>query len=97
MSEKYTLDILTDDNVSIKKEDCRKAYANSESGRQELKTEIPEPYLSQVLAIWGDVPTVIEELPESQEPTLLKPTVEDRLEAMEEALLFITLGGGMDV
>ncbi len=95
------IDMLTKSSVSIKKQTetgiWRKAYVNSEQSRQELQTEVPEPYLSEILAAWGDVSTVIEELPESQEPTLLKPTVEDRLEAMEEALLFITLGGGMDV
>lgn len=35
-----------------------RAYANSERGRAELAEEVPEPYLSAVLAVWGEEPTV---------------------------------------
>lgn len=35
-----------------------KAYENSAAGREVLKTELAEPYLSAVLAVWGDTPTV---------------------------------------
>lgn len=38
----------------------RVAYVNSEHGRATIATELPDPYLSAVLMIWGDSPTVIE-------------------------------------
>lgn len=72
------IDMLTKNSVSIKKQTetgiWRKAYVNSEQSRQELQTEVPEPYLSEILEVWGDAPTVIEEVPESQEPISNKPT-----------------------
>lgn len=83
--EKMQIDILTNDSVHIKKEaytgTWRKAYANSVSGRQELQAEVPEPYLSEILVVWGDEPTIIEEKLEElteEEKLLLKliPTQE---------------------
>lgn len=73
MIEKITLDMLTADGVSIKKQNYatvdgaeytiddpwRKAYVNSERGRTEAQ-EIPEPYLSAIMAVWGDTPTVVD-------------------------------------
>lgn len=38
----------------------RRAYINSERGRNEIAAELPEPYLSAVMSVWGDAPTVIE-------------------------------------
>ena len=35
-----------------------KAYSNSTLGRAELADEVPEPYLSTVMTLWGDTPTV---------------------------------------
>ena len=72
MEEKITLDMLTQDNVSVKKqqytiidgteyligEPWRKAYVNSTKGREEAKTEVAEPYLSAIMAMWGTTPTV---------------------------------------
>ena len=37
-----------------------KAYMNSERGRAELAEEVSEPYLSAVLSVWGEEPTVEE-------------------------------------
>jgi len=42
-----------------------KAYINSAEGREELKAEVPEPFLSAVLAAWGDTPTLAFEFSES--------------------------------
>lgn len=39
-----------------------KSYVNSERGRAELLEEVEEPYLSAVLAVWGDTPTVVEDI-----------------------------------
>lgn len=36
----------------------RRAYANSEADRVLIADELPEPYLSAVMAVWGDEPTV---------------------------------------
>lgn len=37
----------------------RRAYVNSEEGRQEINQELAEPYLSAVMTVWGDTPTVV--------------------------------------
>lgn len=72
MTETITIDALTKNSVSVKRqktitaegstyeigEPHRCAYVNSVSGRKQLAAELPEPYLSAVLAVWGDNPTV---------------------------------------
>ncbi len=77
VSEKITIDMLSSDSVSILKrtvteingqsvqvgEDWRKAFVNSKSGRAEISEALGEPYLSSVMAVWGDTPTVEEEEP----------------------------------
>ena len=66
--------MLTTDGVSIKKqkyavvngteyaigEPWRRAYVNSTSGRIQLQAEVTEPYLTSILGVWGDTPTVAE-------------------------------------
>jgi len=75
MFEKITLDMLTQDSVSLKKqqhitvngveypigEPWRRAYINSVQGRAQVQAEVPEPYLSAIMAVWGDVPTITEQ------------------------------------
>ena len=75
MIEKITLDMLTQDSVSVKKqqyivqdgkeyaigEPWWRAYVNSISGRQQVENEVPEPYKSVILLMWGSEPTVSEE------------------------------------
>jgi len=77
MTEKITLDMLTQDSVSLKKQQYmivegieysigqpwRRAYVNSERGRAEAQAEIAEPYLSAIMGVWGDTPTVVETEP----------------------------------
>lgn len=72
VQEKISVTYLTTDSVSMLKqqyvdidgeltqidEDWRRSYTNSPLGREDLQAEISEPYLSSVLAIWGDAPTV---------------------------------------
>ena len=72
MHEKISLDILTHDSVSVKKqryvevngmeypigEPWRRAYVNSTAGRQQVQDEVPEPYRAAIFAVWGDEPTV---------------------------------------
>lgn len=72
MNELISLDELNQDSVSVATrkyieegevkyfvgEIHRKAYVNSVDGREDIKNELPEPYLSAVMAIWGDTPTV---------------------------------------
>jgi len=76
MIQKIALDMLTQDSVSVKRQRYavvdgeeypigqphRKAYINSERGRTEIQNELEEPYLSAVMAVWGEQPTVIEEI-----------------------------------
>ena len=75
MNEKISLDMLTIEGVSIRKqqytivdnveyaigEPWRRAYVNSINGRQQVENEVPEPYKSVIFLMWGDTPTVIEE------------------------------------
>ena len=74
MNEKITLDMLTQDSVSLKKqqyatvdgkeypigEPWRRAYINSVQGRIQVQSEVTEPYLSAIMAVWGETPTVTE-------------------------------------
>lgn len=72
MNTLISLDELSQDSVSVStrkyiEEDGiryfvgdihRKAYVNSEEGRQEINQELQEPYLSAIMAVWGNIPTV---------------------------------------
>lgn len=71
-TEKITLDNLNENSVSVLTqqfaslngqtvqvgENNRTAFVNSEYGRIELKAKLSEPYLSSVMAVWGENPTV---------------------------------------
>lgn len=77
--EKITLDMLTPESVSVKKQQYvevngteypigdpwRRAYVNSTSGRQEVQDEVQEPYRSAIFAVWGDTSTVADPVGES--------------------------------
>jgi len=74
MVEKITLNTLTQDNVSLKKqnytiidgveypigEPWRRAYVNSIQGREQVNAEAAEPYKSVIMLMWGGTPTVTE-------------------------------------
>jgi hypothetical protein len=74
MINKITLDMLTQDSVSVKiqryyddngtlypvGQPHRKAYVNSVRGRQEVEKEIEEPYKTIIFIMWGDKPTITE-------------------------------------
>ena len=74
MEKNIYLDMLSTESVSVKTqrtitvegktyavgEPHRRAYINSASGRAELAEELPEPYRSAVMAVWGDTPTIDE-------------------------------------
>ena len=73
---KNSLDALTNKSVTFKTQNYIEVddkivnvgdvhaigYVNSERGRLRLTEEVGEPYRSAVLAIWGDAPTVFEEV-----------------------------------
>ena len=75
MIEKITLDMLTQDGVSVSKqtfieymgqvypigEIWRKAYVNSLQGRQQIVDELPQAQVNAIMAVWGDTPTVVED------------------------------------
>lgn len=72
MIEKYTLDNLNQDNVSVSKqtyidymgqlypigEIWRRAYVNDDIGRQQVINELPIAQVNAIMAVWGDEPTV---------------------------------------
>ena len=74
MEYKITLDMLTENGVSVVKqgyavidgtqyavgESHRCAYANSTGGRERIQADLPAGYAQAVFAVWGDVPTVTE-------------------------------------
>ncbi|RXM57222.1 hypothetical protein [Clostridium tetani] len=76
MTEEITLDTLTRESVSVKKQKYivqdnkkytignawRRVYINSVQGRQQVEKEIIEPYKSVIMLMWGDKPTIIEEV-----------------------------------
>ena len=55
----------------------RKAYGNSETGRQQIADELPENYVNAILAVWGDEATVADpEQPETEETIETEETTE---------------------
>lgn len=74
MIEKITLDMLTQDSVSVKKqthidymgqqypigEVWRRAYVNNIQGREQILAELPQAQVNAIMAVWGDNPTVAE-------------------------------------
>lgn len=76
MEEKITLDMLTQDSVSVKKQNItttngveyvigepwRKAYVNSATGREEVQAELGSKYVTAIFSVWGDMATVTEEV-----------------------------------
>ena len=76
IQESKTVDMLTKESVSIRTQkfvvldgaktqvgnNHRCSYSNSEQGRQNLQTAEPEPVVQAVLAIWGDEPSVTDNL-----------------------------------
>lgn len=74
MIEKTTLDMLTQDSVSFRRqqfatieskeypigEPWRRAYVNSTQGREQVNSEVSEPYRSVIMLMWGDTPTITE-------------------------------------
>jgi hypothetical protein len=71
ITTRTTLDMLSSKSVSILTqrfvegeqlgENHRRAFVNSESGRAEIAKYLEEPYITAVMDIWGDTPTVEEE------------------------------------
>lgn len=66
------IDCLTKWGVSVKEGEHRKAYANTKEGRAEIARVLQGEELEEVMAVWGDAPTV----DDAPEPWL--ETLEDR-------------------
>ena len=78
MYEEITLQDLDRDKVNVMRQKYielegtsypigdifRRSYANSANERKQVQEEIAEPYLSAVMAVWGEEPTVFPEEPE---------------------------------
>lgn len=72
MIEKITLDMLTQDSVSVKKqsyaviggveyaigEPSRCEYVNSALRRAAVEQELPQAQQNAIFAVWGDTPTM---------------------------------------
>ena len=75
-TEKITLDNLTENSVSVLTQQFaeingqtvqigtnhRASYINSTYGRIELEAKLAEPYLSSVMAVWGEKPIIEEQI-----------------------------------
>lgn len=75
MIEKYTVDMLTQDSVSVSKqtfidymgqiypigEIWRRAYVNSTRGREQVVEELPQAQVNAIMAVWGDKPTIADD------------------------------------
>lgn len=75
MIEKITLDMLTQDSVSVKTQKYtvvddieyqigdphRKAYVNSATGRASVNDELPHAQANAIMAVWGDAPTITDQ------------------------------------
>lgn len=70
MVEKFTIDMLNENSVSIKTERfieidgvmtrvgdiIRNAYMNTTKEREQLKNLLPENYYDAIISVWGDTP-----------------------------------------
>lgn len=89
---------LIQDSVTIMTgaDNNAKAYENNSQGRAALAAEQSPEVVSEVMAVWGDTPTVPDYIPEEETtPTVPPtPTIEQRTAALESAML--TMLGGAD-
>ncbi len=56
ITQKYIIENNTKQKLG---EIHRKAYNNSEEGREKIIIEVPEPYSSAILSVWGESPYYI--------------------------------------
>lgn len=70
-----------------------RGYLNTVSGREQLETDIGDPQLLQdIYTYWGDVqPDPVDDIPVPEPDT--RPTIEDRVADVEEALAAMMYGG----
>ncbi len=74
-------------NVKITNEDgsiTRKAYSNTNLGRQEIQEELNTENVNKILAVWGDNAIEERDVLETKENSEL--TTEERLVSIENAL-----------
>lgn len=50
--------IFNGQNLDLHDKSFTTSYMNSPRGRKMLMEEIPEPYLSSILTMWGQMPTL---------------------------------------
>lgn len=75
-------DTLTNFSVSIQSVECgTRAYINSARGRAWLAAECPPDIVQQVLAVWGDTPSVDEPVIDCPEPITTMPSTQDIVNA----------------
>lgn len=74
MNEKITIETLTQNSVTIKRQNVTivdgieypighihsTAYVNSNKGRLLIQNELPESHVNAIFSMWGSVPTVMD-------------------------------------
>lgn len=86
MTEKITLDCLTQFSVSILRQEfddegnqvgdnVRNAYMNSQDDRDALQSLLPEDKWNELIEAWGDTPVVVTPEPEPVNIEMLKETL----------------------
>ena len=87
---------LTNESVSIltMKDGInhRVAYCNDTTGRKMLIAEQDDDTVTQIMEVWGDAPTLPDEIFEPELPQ--PPSLEERLSALEAVQLDLIFGGG---
>lgn len=61
MEKNIYLDQFSINGVSIRVQDneiWRNSYMNTIQGREQVEQDVPEPYKSAIMLLWGDEPTV---------------------------------------
>ena len=70
-----------------------RGYANTVSGRAQLEADVEDfGLIDDIYTYWGDVqPDPVDDIPVPEPDT--RPTIEDRMADMEEALAALMYGG----
>lgn len=100
-SDNISLDMLTNEGVCVEMTSSsnaiphRTAYANNAKGRAEIAEALPEPYLTTVMSVWRDAPTVLDPVCPAPDPNMLKAQKQAEIKALCETM--ITNGFDADV
>ena len=57
LSDKVATILTIEDNINH-----ARSYANTVRGRSQLESQVPSPYRDAIMLIWGDTPTVPDQI-----------------------------------